>query len=392
MISDYIAKLAVRMLHTEIRITADKTIVKRYAGLEENQDPFLTDKGFLQTVWERKPLSIPDIFSEYSMIYYARLDIDSKTSVLAGPVCVMENMGEAEQWMRKAHGIADDVRIPYCDMTAFLNGILLIYYEGTGREISVEELCKYHGISGWNKEKDIEKFQKNVFRRKEEGKLHNPYQHEQRKLKSIQEGRLKELAECQKEVYTGELGKVAENPLRQEKNISIIVIVLASRAAIRGGISAELAFSMADHDIIQIERMNDLIAIRAATMEYETEFARLVNRQQSTTNLYVKKAEEYVYLHLHEPIHVSDIARALKIHPDYLTKVFQREKGISAHEYIQSEKMREAEKLLSYSDYSVSEIAAFLSYNSQSHFSKCFRQIYGETPAAYRRNIKEERI
>ena len=68
MISDYIAKLVVRMLHTEIRITADKTIVKRYAGLEENQDPFLTDKGFLQTVWERKPLSIPDIFSEYSMI------------------------------------------------------------------------------------------------------------------------------------------------------------------------------------------------------------------------------------------------------------------------------------------------------------------------------------
>ena len=29
MISDYIAKLVVRMLHTEIRITADKTIVKR---------------------------------------------------------------------------------------------------------------------------------------------------------------------------------------------------------------------------------------------------------------------------------------------------------------------------------------------------------------------------
>ena len=392
MISDYIVEIAVRMLHTEIRITANKSIVKKYAGLEESQDPFVTDEKFLQTVWERKPLSMPDIFSEYSMIYYARLDIDIDTSMLIGPVCITGNMAEAEQCMRKAHGISDMVRVPYCDMTTFLNGILLLYYEGTGREISMQELCKYHGISGWDKEKSINEFYNTMFQRKEEGKLHNPYQHEQRKLRSIQEGRLKELAACQKEVWTGEIGKVAENPMRQEKNISIIVIVLASRAAIRGGLSAELAFSLADHDIIQIERMNDMIAIRAATLEYEMEFARLVNRQQSSKNLYVKKTEEYVYLHLHEPMRVYDIAKQLKIHPDYLTKVFQREKGISVYKYIQSEKMREAEKLLSYSDYSVSEIAAFLSFNSQSHFSKCFRKIYGDTPAAYRRNVKKERI
>ena len=149
---------------------------------------------------------------------------------------------------------------------------------------------------------------------------------------------------------------------------------------------------MADHDIIQIERMNDLIAIRTATSEYEMEFAKLVDRQQSAKNLYVKKTEEYVYLHLHESMRVSDIAELLKIHPDYLTKVFQREKGISVHEYIQSEKMREAERLLSYSDYSISEIAVFLSFNPQSYFTKCFRKIYGETPAAYRRNVKKERI
>ena len=101
MISDYIVEMAVRMLHTEIRITANKSIVKKYAGLEEGQDPFLTDEKFLQTVWERRSLSIPDIFSEYSTIYYARLDIDSETSMLIGPVCVMGNITEAEQFMRK---------------------------------------------------------------------------------------------------------------------------------------------------------------------------------------------------------------------------------------------------------------------------------------------------
>lgn len=392
MISDYIAQMVVGMIHTEIRMTVDKTIVKRYAGLEESKDPFLTDKRFMESVWERPTLSMPDVFLENSVIYYARLDMDLETAILVGPVCVMGNMVEAERWMGRNHGIADTIRVPYCDITAFLNGILLLYYDGTGREISIQELCRYHGISGWDKKKSSDEFHKTIFQRREEGKLHNPYEHEQRKLMSIQEGRLKELEACQKEVWTGELGKVAENPMRQEKNMSIIVIVLASRAAIRGGLSAEFAFSLADHDIIQIERMNDIIAIRAATLEYEMEFARLVNRQQSAKNLYVKKAEEYVYLHLHETMRVSEIADVLKINSDYLTRVFQKEKGMSVHQYIQTEKMREAERLLSYSDYSISEIAAFLAFSSQSHFSKCFLKKYGETPAAYRRNVKRERI
>lgn len=386
MVSDYIIRMVVGMIHGEIRLTAHKSIVKRYANSKESQDPFLTDKDFMQSVWDRPPLPMPDIFSENSMIYYARLDINSENTMLIGPVCVMGNMVEAEQWMQKAHGIGDNAAIPYCDMTAFLNGILLLYYEGTGREISIQELCAYHGISGFDKEKSENEFHKTMFLRKEEKKLHNPYEHEQRKLMSIQEGRLEELKACQKEVWTGELGRVAENPMRQEKNMSIIVIVLASRAAIRGGLSAEFAFSLADHDIIQIERMNDLIAIRAATLQYEMEFAKLVNRQQRAKNLYVKKAEEYVYLHLHETIRVSDIAKTLGINSDYLTKVFKKEKGISVQQYIQEEKMKEAERLLSYSSYSISEIAAFLSFSSQSHFSKCFRKIYGETPAVYRKN------
>lgn len=392
MISDYIVQMVVGMIHGEIRMTVHKKIVRKYADLDDRQDPFVTDKKFMESVLGRPPIFMPDIFSEHSMIYYARLDLEPDNIILAGPVCVMGNTAEAEQFMRETHGITDMVRIPYCDMTNFLNGVLLLYYEGTGREISIQDLCAYHGISGWEKEKSMKEFHNTMFLRKEEKKLHNPYEHEERKLMSIQAGRLEELESCQKEVWTGELGKVAENPMRQEKNMAIIVIVLASRAAIRGGVSAEFAFSMADHDIIQIERMNDIIAIRAATLQYEMEFAKLVNRQRGAKNLYVKKAEEYVYLHLHESIRVSDIANTLKINPDYLTKVFQKEKGISVYKYIQLEKMREAKRLLSYSSYSISEVAAFLSFNSQSHFTKCFKKVYGETPAVYRKNIKEQRI
>lgn len=55
----------------------------------------------------------------------------------------------------------------------------------------------------------------------------------------------------------GRLGRVADEDLRNDKNIAIIVITLASRAAIRGGISPELAFTMADNYICDIERQKD---------------------------------------------------------------------------------------------------------------------------------------
>lgn len=50
---------------------------------------------------------------------------------------------------------------------------------------------------------------------------------------------------------------MADEDLRNDKNIAIIVITLASRAAIRGGISPELAFTMADNYICDIERQKD---------------------------------------------------------------------------------------------------------------------------------------
>ena len=57
---------------------------------------------------------------------------------------------------------------------------------------------------------------------------------------------VKGLKESIDEVYPGELGKLAEDQVRSQKNIAIGVITCASRCAIEGGINAEAAFSMAD--------------------------------------------------------------------------------------------------------------------------------------------------
>ena len=107
-----------------------------------------------------------------------------------------------------------------------------------------------------------------IFDMQETEICHNPYDHEQRKLFSIESGDLRQLRRCQKEKYEGRLGRVADEDLRNDKNIAIIVITLASRAAIRGGISPELAFTMADNYICDIERQKDKKVIAKKAEEY----------------------------------------------------------------------------------------------------------------------------
>jgi AraC-like DNA-binding protein len=273
-------------------------------------------------------------------------------------------------------------------MNTFLNGIILLNHCLSGQKIYFDELCKVNGITGeemnWAKN-DISNV---IFYHQEKEVPHNPYDHEVRKLDSIQNGDLELLLKCQREIWVGELGKVAGDPVRQAKNMAIIVIVLASRAAIRGGLAAELSFSMADGFIINIENMNNVAKIQAATIQTEIEFANTVKQmndyKNKNKNMLVEKAKDYIFKNLHSNIRVSKIGVELSVNKDYLSSVFSREEGITIQQYICREKIKQGEDLLKYSDYTIYDISNYLSFSSQSHFGQCFKKIIGITPKQYR--------
>ena len=182
------------------------------------------------------------------------------------------------------------------------------------------------------------------------------------------------------------IGKLADNPLRQEKNLSIVVISIACRAAIDGGVAPHKAFSMSDVFISNIERMTQVLPIQAAVVEYEREFARAVEqvKHDSEHNRYVERAKEYVAEHMDESIRVVQIGEALGINENYLTGLFHKYEGITLQHYIRKEKVHQAKELLLYSSYSCSEIAAILCFSTQSHFLVSLSVEVGMTPAKYR--------
>lgn len=101
-----------------------------------------------------------------------------------------------------------------------------------------------------------------------------------------------------------------------------------------------------------------------------------------------KSCAEYVAKNLYAPIRVEEIARSLGYTRSYLSTCFRRQTGMTLTRYILGEKVREAQRMLEFTDKSLSEIADLFSFSSQSHFQNVFRKITGMTPLAYRRRRK----
>lgn len=77
-------------------------------------------------------------------------------------------------------------------------------------------------------------------------------------------------------------------------------------------------------------------------------------------------------------------ADELCITPNYLNEVVRRHMGINAKSYIRDRSIREAKRLLSYTDLTVSEIADELNFENPSYFIRMFRSQTGMTPLQFR--------
>lgn len=221
---------------------------------------------------------------------------------------------------------------------------------------------------------------------------HNPYDQEQRECLSIEQGDREALKKALAEKRTGTMtGKLADDPLRSAKNIGIVILTLASRAAIRGGMDPETSFTIEDAYAQQIEKLQteeeiDRVA-REAEFYYTAEVAKL--RQARRDDDLTARCKTYIQQHIQEPLRLSGIAKAFRLSTDYLSAHFSQITGMPLKAYILQEKARQAADLLRYTDYPINVISSYLSFSSQSHFGQVFRKYMGMTPKIYRNKYKE---
>lgn len=181
------------------------------------------------------------------------------------------------------------------------------------------------------------------------------------------------------------------NELRNRKNQAIAGITLATRYAIAGGIPSDCAFTISDFYINYLEKLKDIRTVEELMEEALYSFAERVEfYKKGNFSKNIERCKKFVYINIYERITLQDLADYTQKNPMYLSTLFRKEVGMSLSRYIQSEKIREAKKLLVLTDYSLSDISNLLNFSTQSYFTKIFKHYTNITPLQYRKKKKEQ--
>lgn len=101
----------------------------------------------------------------------------------------------------------------------------------------------------------------------------------------------------------------------------------------------------------------------------------------------IKNALRYICDSYHKEFNRSEIAVFLKISPDYLSRQFHKESGLSLHDYINRLRVLKSKELLRDSRNKNKEIAAAVGISDVSYFCAMFKKHTGMTPKEYQKKM-----
>ncbi len=102
------------------------------------------------------------------------------------------------------------------------------------------------------------------------------------------------------------------------------------------------------------------------------------------TSSLVKRAVAYIHQNFDRALARREIAEAVGVSEDYLTRVFSRELEISPWDYLTRYRILHAQNMLRGSSRSIAEIAHMVGFKDQAYFSRVFSKQTGLSPQAYR--------
>lgn len=99
----------------------------------------------------------------------------------------------------------------------------------------------------------------------------------------------------------------------------------------------------------------------------------------------VRKVVSYIEAHLEKPLRNEDLANLVRLNPSHFGRTFRNSFGTPPHEYVIRRRVERAQGLMLSTGATLSEIALDCGLADQSHLTRLFRRLTGESPRAWRR-------
>lgn len=268
--------------------------------------------------------------------------------------------------------------IPTIAMQVALHYAVMLQYYAVGREITIEEITCINAGTVLESDETWDVTGQ-----------HNSWEAEQELFRRIQDGTLDLNQSSMVAAFSGStIGELCPwDALRQAKDEVIVLVILASRAAILGGVSPEGGYSLADYYFQRIEASESIGAVQNCAADLLQTVMERVRKCKENQNrpAAIRACMDYIQTHMFEKIHLETMAKELGYAAYYLSKRFKAETGVSLNDYIKEQKVEQAKRMLGRMDISVAEISERLAFSSPSYFCTVFKQYTGRMPSEYQR-------
>jgi YSIRK-targeted surface antigen transcriptional regulator len=328
---------------------------------------------------------------------YFLIQIPLHGSILAGPVLYSKlPEGSIDGLIHDLHIRVNKVEmiqyyqaLPVLNNLKFINMSMVFHYMLFQQQLDLVELLQKNKLLE-NVKIEIEQPDVEIAERRQNTKVHHDPMAEKKIFDCIREGNTADVVNTLKSLgETGEAGILSKKShLRSQKNIAIAGITLATRAALDGGLFPEIAYTLSDLYIQNLEEVNDSKGVDQLVEHAFLEFTQRVEqskRDQYSTPIYA--CQNYIFTHLYEDITLNQLAKMAAMNPSYLSALFKKEVGVSISGYIQRAKVNEAKSLMTYTAHSLTEISSLLNFHDQSYFTKVFKKFAGVTPKQYKSRL-----
>ena len=277
--------------------------------------------------------------------------------------------------------------IPTQNLEAFISTLLFINYSINHTPLTKKDMSHYEDslfVASINQQ-----LTEKSYTTKEDSMLNNNYAIESELLRYIETGNMKELISFTKRAKNTKVGIIANDNLRQLKNMFVTTIALISRAAMRGGLDPSVSYNLSDMYLQQMERLTDPDLIINLMAQLQHDYTNRVANSiaPATADNIIFQVIQYVRANTNKELTVSDIADHVGFSRPYLSRKVKKELGFNLSDFIMRCKLEDAKDLLAFSEKSISQISSYLCFSSQSHFQKAFKDKYGITPLSYRKSL-----
>ena len=228
-----------------------------------------------------------------------------------------------------------------------------------------------------------------LFIQRQEEFIRHDYHTEFRQYNRIKSGDVEGVRErfkvARKNLQEGR-GVLSDNPLRNMIYHLVVSAAVISRMCIDGGMDVDTAYTLSDiyikaaDEATEIEEILDLIA--DMQIDYATRMREL--NKKNAISIHVRRSIDFIYDNLHRQVTVNELAEHENLSAGYFSRLFMKEMGMSVNQFINETKIKTAQNMLRYSDFSLLDVALSLGYSSQSAFSASFKKITGMSPKVYR--------